>query len=86
MLVTGTPFVDMWAAVRPAVVGIDAWPDVPRGVPWKAGVLDALGIAAHPGEFWKQLLGSVRTYADLDPALVGAVERLIDFVTEGDDG
>ncbi len=24
----------------------------------------------------------VRTYADLDPALVGAVERLIDFVTE----
>jgi len=86
VLVTGTPFVDVWAAVRPGVVGIDAWPDVPRGVPWKAGVLDALGIAAHPGEFWKQLLGSVRTYADLDPTLVGAVERLIDFVTEEDDG
>ena len=85
VLVTGTPFVDVWAAVRPGVVGIEAWPDVPRGVPWKAGVLDALGIAAHPGEFWKQLLGSVRTYADLDPTLVGAVERLIDFVTEGDD-
>jgi hypothetical protein len=85
VLVTGTPFVDVWAAVRPEVVGIDAWPDVPRGVPWKAGVLDALGIAAHPGEFWKQVLGSVRTYADLDPTLVGAVERLIDFVTEGDD-
>ena len=86
VLVTGTPFVDIWAAVRPGVVGIDAWPEVPRGVPWKAGVLEALGIAAHPGEFWKQLLGSVRTYADLDPTLVGAVERLIDFVTEGDDG
>ena len=85
VLVTGTPFVDVWAAVRPAVVGIDAWPDVPRGMPWKAGVLDALGIAAHPGEFWKHLLGSVRTYADLDPTLVGAVERLIDFVTEEDD-
>jgi hypothetical protein len=85
VLVTGTPFVDVWAAVRPSVVGIDAWPDVPRGVPWKAGVLDALGIAAHPGELWRQLLGSVRTYADLDPALVGAVERLIDFVTEEDD-
>jgi hypothetical protein len=86
VLVTGTPFVDVWAAVRPAVVGIDAWPDVPRGVPWKTGVLHALGVAAHPGEFWKQLLGSVRSYADLDPTLVGAVERLIDFVTDGDEG
>jgi hypothetical protein len=74
----------VWAAIRPGVVGIDAWPDVPRGVPWKAGVLDALGIAAQPGAFWKQLLGHVRTYADLEPALVGAVEQLIDFVS--DDG
>lgn len=82
VLVTGTPFVDVWAAVRPQAVGIDAWPDVPKGTPWKAGVLDALGIAAHPGEFWRQLLGSVTSYADLDPALVGAVEELIDFVTE----
>jgi hypothetical protein len=85
VLVTGTPFVDVWAAVRPGVIGIDAWPEVPRGVPWKAGVLDALGIDAHPGAFWKQLLGRVRTYADLEPTLVGAVEQLIDFVTEGDD-
>ncbi len=83
VLVTGTPFVDVWAAVRPAVAGIEAWPDVPRGVPWKAGVLDALGVTAHPGDFWRQLLGRVRTYADLEPALVGAVEQLIDFVTEG---
>jgi len=82
VLVTGTPFVDVWAAIRPAVAGIPAWPDVPRGVPWKAGVLDALGVAAHPGEFWRHLLSRVRTYADLDPALVGAVEQLIDFVTE----
>ena len=84
VLVAGTPFVDVWAAIRPTVIGIDGWPDVPRGVPWKTGVLDALGIAAHPGEFWKQLLGRVRTYADLDPTLVGAVERLIDFVTDDD--
>jgi hypothetical protein len=82
VLVTGTPFVDVWAAIRPAVAGIPAWPDVPRGVPWKAGVLDALGFSVGPGEFWRQLLGRVRTYADLDPALVGAVEQLIDFVTE----
>ena len=84
VLVTGTPFVDVWAAIRPSVVGIEAWPDVPKGVPWKAGVIDALGIAAHPGELWRQLLGSVRSYADLDPTLVGAVERLIDFVTDED--
>jgi hypothetical protein len=82
VLVTGTPFVDVWAAVRPTAIGIKAWPDVPRGIPWKSGVLDALGITAHPGEFWRQLLGKVHTYRDLDPALVGAVEQLIDFVTE----
>lgn len=82
VLVTGTPFVDVWAAVRPGVIGIAAWPEVPKGIPWKTGVLDALGIAAHPGQFWRQLLGSVRTYADLDPTLVGAVEQLIDFVTD----
>jgi hypothetical protein len=86
VLVTGTPFVDVWAAVRPSVLGIDAWPDIPRGVPWKAGVLDALGIVDHPGAFWRQILGSVRSYADLDPTLVGAVEQLIDFVTEEDAG
>jgi hypothetical protein len=82
VLVTGTPFVDVWAAVRPSVAGIPAWPDVPRGVPWKAGVLAELGVAAGPGEFWRQLLGRVQTYADLEPALVGAVEQLIDFVTD----
>ncbi len=82
VLVTGTPFIDVWAAIRPSVAGIDAWPTVPRGVPWKAGVLDALGVTAHPGDFWRQLLGRVHTYADLDPTLVGAVEQLIDFVTE----
>ena len=81
VLVTGTPFVDVWAAVRPSAAGIDAWPEVPRGIPWKMGVLDALGIAAYPGDFWRDLLGRVSTYRDLDPALVGAVEALIDFVT-----
>jgi len=85
VLVTGTPFVDVWAAVRPVVAGIDAWPEVPHGVPWKAGVLEALGVTDPPGAFWKQLLGRVRTYADLDPTLVGAIERLIDFVTDEDD-
>jgi hypothetical protein len=32
--------------------------------------------------FWKRILNSVSSYADLQPPLVGAVEQLIDFVTE----
>ena len=34
------------------------------------------------GAFWRSLLGRVSTFRDLEPALVGAVEQLIDFVTE----
>ncbi len=83
MLVTGTPYVDVWEAVRPALVGLDRWPDVPRGEPWKEGVLARIGRPGqHPGAFWKELLGSITTYVDLFPPLVGAVEQLIDFVTE----
>ncbi len=78
--VTGTPFVDVWQAIKPQVVGIDAWPVVPRGRPWKDGICDAFGVA-EPGRLWRQLLARVGTYADLEPALVGAVESLIDFVT-----
>ena len=82
VLVTGHPYVDVWQGIRPVAAGIPAWPEVPRGVPWKDGVCAALG-AGEPGAFWKQLLGRVTSYADLEPPLVGAVERLIDFVTEG---
>jgi hypothetical protein len=80
VLVAGTPYVDVWQAVRPKVLGIAAWPEIPRGVPWKEGVCAALGWGASR-DAWRRILGSVRTYADLEPALVGAVERLIDFVT-----
>ena len=85
VLVTGTPFVDVWEAVKPAVVGIAAWPDVPRGEDWKTGVCRRLGVA-DPPDMWRRILASVRSYADLAPELVGAVERLIDFVTEPDGG
>jgi hypothetical protein len=30
---------------------------------------------------WQRILSRVRTYADLEPALLGRVEQLIDFVT-----
>ncbi len=81
VLVTGHPFVDVWAGIRPKVLGLDAWPDVARGdVPWKEGLCSALGVPFDG--FWPRLRNRVRTFADLRPELVGAVERLIDFVTE----
>lgn len=82
VLVRGTPYVDVWQAVRPRAAGIEAWPEVPRGRPWKEGVIAALGRRDLPGEFWRALLARVQTFADLDPTLVGAVEELIDFVTD----
>ncbi len=82
VLVTGHPFVDIWQAVRPEAAGIAAWPTVPPGRPWKEGVLAALGAEADPGGYWRRLLGQVGSWTDLEPALIGAVERLIDFVCE----
>ena len=82
VLVTGHPYVDVWQAVKPSVLGIAAWPEVPRGEPWKEGVLRRLGVDAEPGRFWRHLLGKVGSWTDLEPALIGAVEELIDFVTE----
>jgi hypothetical protein len=81
VLVTGHPFVDVWAGVWPRLVGLDEWPTVPKGVSWKDGVCAALG--ADPRSFWPQLRKRVRTYADLRPELVGSVEQLIDFVAPG---
>lgn len=81
ILVTGHPFVDVWAAVKPSVAGLSHWPDVPRGIPWKDGICRAVG-ADDPASFWRSLLARVSRYTDLDRRLVGAVESLIDFVTE----
>jgi Protein of unknown function (DUF3097) len=78
VLVTGHPFVDVWEGVRPKLLGLEAWPTVPRDVQWKAGICAALGV--DPNNFWPRLRAKVRTFADLRPELVGAVEQLIDFV------
>lgn len=80
VLVTGHPFVDVWAGVRPKVLGLGRWPDVPPGRPWKQGVCEALGVDL--AGFWPRLRNAVTSYADLEPELVGAVERLIDHVAE----
>jgi hypothetical protein len=79
VLITGHPFVDVWAGIQPRLLGLAEWPDVAPGVPWKEGMCQALGVEL--GSFWPHLRNRVRTYADLRPELVGAVERLIDFVT-----
>ncbi len=83
VLVTGHPYVDIWQAVKPGRVGIRAWPQVPPGRPWKEGVCAALGVA-EPAELWRRILASVTSFRDVETPLIGAVERLIDFVTEPD--
>jgi len=80
VLVTGTPYVDVWAAVKPAVVGIGTWPDIPRGTDWKTGVCAALGFT-DSRDLWRHIRASVRDWTDLEQPLVRAVEELIDFVT-----
>ncbi len=81
VLICGHPYVDIWEAIRPQVLGFEAWPQVPKGQPWKEGVLAALGATRdNSGTFWKKALNRVESYKDLETPLINAVERLIDFV------
>jgi hypothetical protein len=80
VLVVGHPFVDIWQAVKPARVGLRSWPDVPKGLPWKDTIAAHLG-APDNATAWRRILGSVRSWTDLEPELLGPVESLIDFVT-----
>lgn len=86
VLVVGHPYVDIWQSVKPARVGLERWPVIPRSIEWKKGICDALGWPheeqADIAMAWKRILGTVRNYADLEPVLLGRVEQLIDFVTE----
>jgi hypothetical protein len=85
VLIVGHPFVDVWQAVKPARLGIEAWPSVPRQEEWKKGVCQRLGWPhrdqADIARAWRHILGGVRGYRDLEPELLGRVEELIDFVT-----
>lgn len=86
VLVVGHPFVDIWQAVKPQRLGLQAWPDVPRGTDIKHGTLEYLGWPhanqTDIAQGWKRILATVRNYKDLEPALLGRVEELIDFVTQ----
>ncbi|MFF1847255.1 DUF3097 domain-containing protein [Streptomyces sp. NPDC058232] len=81
VLVVGHPYIDVWEAVKPSSVGIASWPVVPRGQDWKTGVCRSLGWPENTGAAWQRILSTVRSYRDLEPALLGRVEELIDFVT-----
>ena len=85
VLIVGHPFIDVWQAVKPSRLGIKRWPDVPRHIDWKKGTCQQLGWPhrdqADIARAWKHILGGVRGYEDLDPALLGRVEELIDFTT-----
>lgn len=87
VLVLGHPFVDVWAAVRPARLGLEAWPEITRSIEWKTGICRALGWPAEEpadiADAWSRIRGRVRSYRDLEPALLGRMEELIDFVTAG---
>ena len=85
-LVVGHPYVDIWQAVKPQRLGLKVWPTVPRHLEWKHGVCQVLGwphatqtdIAAA----WRRIRSKVRDWNDLEPALIGRVEELIDFVAQ----
>jgi hypothetical protein len=82
VLINGHPYVDVWQAVKPTALGIEKWPVVPRDREWKAGIAAALGVS-DTREMWRRVLGSVNNFADVEVALLRAVEELIDFVTVG---
>jgi hypothetical protein len=84
-LVVGHPYIDIWQAVKPQRLGLAAWPTVPRHIEWKHGACQALGLP-HAGQAdiaraWQRIRSRVRDWNDLEPALIGRVEELIDFVT-----
>lgn len=77
------------AGGQPAAVGIRAWPAVPRGEDIKVGTLRRLGwpheTTEDIGLGWARILSHVRSYKDIEPSLLGRMEELIDFVTDGTD-
>jgi hypothetical protein len=88
--ILGHPYVDVWQSVRPQRLGLESWPVIPRGQSWKHGIVAALGWPHEDqsdiAHAWSRILATVRTYADLEPTLLGSVEELIDFVTSEEKG
>lgn len=89
VLVVGHPYVDVWQSVKPARLGWQSWPRVPRSIQWKKGVCEAAGWPhkdqADIARAWKHILSRVSSWTDLEPEFLGRVEELIDFVTTPQD-
>ncbi len=85
-LIVGHPYIDIWQAVQPQRLGLAVWPKVPRHMEWKHGACTALGLPhanqADIARAWRRIRSRVRDWNDLEPALIGRVEELIDFVTQ----
>ena len=84
---SGIPYIDVWQCVTPRAMGIARVARraarhrvqgrrVPR--PRLAVRDDQADIARA----WQRILGRVSSYRDLEPALLGRVEELIDFVSD----
>lgn len=78
-------YIKIWQPMRPKRFGWSQWPVIPRGISWKHGILVALDWPhATQADFdrgWKKILGTVRSYANLQPKLLERIEKPIDFVT-----
>lgn len=85
-LIVGHPYVDIWQAVKPQRLGLSAWPNIARHLEWKHGICAALGwphaSQTDIANAWRRIRSRVRDWNDLEPALIGRVEELIDFVTQ----
>src|SRR6201987_252793 len=85
-LVVGHPYVDIWQAVKPQRLWPAGRPKGPRHMEWKHGACEALGLPhadqAGIARAWRRIRSRVRDWNDLEPALIGRVEELIDFVTQ----
>jgi hypothetical protein len=84
--VLGHPFLDIWQAVRPELLGLSAWPQIPRDQDLKYGTCRVLGWPARDqadiAAAWRNILGRVRSWHDLERPLLNTIEQLIDFVTQ----
>lgn len=84
--IRGHHFIDIWQAIRPGVLKLRAWPQVPTEQDFKKGTLAAIGLPHRDrvdiARAWQWMLGQVTSWKDLDDGFVREVERLIDYVTQ----
>jgi hypothetical protein len=86
VLIVGHPYVDVWQAIRPSVLGIPQWPVVPRAArtgkpassPPSAGRTRRRKTLASAGRNSSAPCAPTLT---LRPPLLGRVEEVIDFLT-----